>query len=498
MARSPRSILALLERNGDATTRVLALAACLAVILGAKLWLIAVYGSSTPFWDQWSEPVTVYRPYLTGQLKLSELLAAHNEHRIFLARLIQLAVFAAEGRWDSIVQTVINAAVHTAAIGLVFHLLSRSLTLADTLLLALLTALIFALPFGWGNTLVGFQIAFYLLILLAPASLWILCSSTAWTPRWWFGTFLGIASYFTIASGALTLPAFMAIAALQLAFGIRRGSAEWLGLLVHAVIAAVIILDIPRLPPAAGSPTTAGQWLDIAVASMSWPISKPSWHPTLRALTVIAMYAPVIVLAQRLLARAVLPDDPRWVIVAIAGWVMLQFAVLLYGRGIVLQLRYYDILLLGPLASGAALLSLRSSAEGGWRTTGFACVWFLAIVIGIVQKARDDIPPDLAWWRDTDAARTANFTRFLATNDFSALANKPEFHIPYPSAEVLRDIASDPLVRGILPPELTNPGQVVRKNFALRQGPVLLPIGLGMFMMAGLLASRRRNCAGGT
>jgi hypothetical protein len=111
----------------------------------------------------------------------------------------------------------------------------------------------------------------------------------------------------------------------------------------------------------------------------------------------------------------------------------------------------------------------------------------------LVQKARYEIPPDLHWWHETDAARTSNLRNFLATNDFSALANKPQFHIPFPSAEFLRDVASDPRVRNILPPDLTSPEIARRGNFALRQGPLLFPIGLGLFMMAGLLASRRRT-----
>src|SRR5437868_3552495 len=92
--------------------RALAIAGALAIILGAKLWLIAGYGSSTPFWDEWVEPGTLFRPYLTGQLSIHNLLAAHNEHRIFLTRLVALALLVAEGHWDPIARTFVNAAIH--------------------------------------------------------------------------------------------------------------------------------------------------------------------------------------------------------------------------------------------------------------------------------------------------------------------------------------------------------------------------------------------------
>ena len=473
------------------------LAGCLAVILGAKLWLIAAYGSSTPFWDQWDEAAKLFRPYVTGDLKLADLFAAHNEHRIVLTRLLHLAQFALEGRWNPIGETLVNAAVHVAAIGLLVVMLSRTLDLTGTLLLACLAMLFFAPPFGWGNTLVGFQLQFYLLVLLGPVSLWVLYACAAWTPRWWLGTLLAAASYLTIASGALTLPAFIAVAVLQVACGERRGGKELLGLLAHAILAVVMILDIPVLPSGDADvmPKSLAGWFDIATLTASWPVSKPSWAPTLRALTALAIYAPVIVLLACLLKRKAPIRDPRWLQVAIACWAVVQVLAMLYGRGVsVLQSRYYDVILIAPLTSAAALLSLRSG--GALRGRGilvFTCIWFMAVVIGLGQKALGTIPDEFAWWRDTVQTRTQNLSRFLATGDFSAIAGKPRFHIPYPSAEYLRDVASDPVVRGFLPPELTDSTAPINKvnRYVLREGPLLIPVGLALLMIAGLLAGRR-------
>src|SRR5581483_7854844 len=103
--------------------RAFAVAGALAGILGAKLWLIAAYGSSTPFWDEWVEPVVLFRPYLTGGLSIHDLLAAHNEHRIFLTRLTALGLFLIQGRWDVVATTLVNAAIHVVAIGVVIVML---------------------------------------------------------------------------------------------------------------------------------------------------------------------------------------------------------------------------------------------------------------------------------------------------------------------------------------------------------------------------------------
>src|ERR1043165_168757 len=230
-----------------AGTRRLLIAASLLIILGAKICLIAVYGNGTPFWDQWdAEAVNLYSPYRAGTLRLSYLLAHHNEHRILLTRLIALAVFVASGRWDPILEMMVSALVHTVAIGLLLVMLSHILDRAGTALLACFCTIAFAVPFGWGNSLSAFQVQFYLLVLLGPLALLILYSAVAWSARWWLGTIVAFAAYFSIAPGALTLPAFTSLAIIQLALGRRAGRGEWLGVAVHVLLAAALIYDVPR------------------------------------------------------------------------------------------------------------------------------------------------------------------------------------------------------------------------------------------------------------
>jgi hypothetical protein len=480
----------------DVAGRWLVLAACVAAILGAKLWLIGAYGSNVPFWDQWDEGRTIYLPYLAGNLSLGDLFAAHNEHRITLTRLAHLAQFAVDPRWQPLLETIVNAAVHTLAIGIIVTLLARVLDQADVFLVAVFAALAFAVPFGWGNALSGFQLQFYLLILLAPASLAILAPSAAFSPRWWIGTFLGLLSYLTVASGALTLGAAAALALIQLLFGMRRGRSEWLGLTVHAALFAAMLWDIPRIPGHANlAPKSLTGLYEALMVAASWPIAKPNWTSLERAGAALVIYLPALVLAIRLLRARAPVADQRWFVVALAGWAALQLLTLAAGRGVsILEPRYFDLFLIAPLAGVAALLVNRADAQGRWRTvtTAFAAVWLLALVIGGGHKALSILPDELSAWRQQADARKANLSRFLTTGDFAALTNKPPFHIPYPSAERLREIVADPALRAILPPELMNrPEQANRlRTFALRQGPLLLPIGIALFLLAGLLAGR--------
>jgi hypothetical protein len=58
------------------------LLAMAAIILGSKFWLISVFGSPTPFEDQWdAEAAWLFKPYVEGTLRIGDLLAPHNEHR---------------------------------------------------------------------------------------------------------------------------------------------------------------------------------------------------------------------------------------------------------------------------------------------------------------------------------------------------------------------------------------------------------------------------------
>jgi len=71
----------------------LALAGCLAAVLGAKILLIARLGIPTPYWDQWdAEAAGLYLPWLEGRLDAAHWFAFHNEHRLVLTRAFLVGV----------------------------------------------------------------------------------------------------------------------------------------------------------------------------------------------------------------------------------------------------------------------------------------------------------------------------------------------------------------------------------------------------------------------
>ena len=467
----------------------LALAGCLAAVLGAKILLIARLGIPTPYWDQWdAEAAGLYLPWMEGRLDAAHWFAFHNEHRLVLTRASALALMRLTGSWDPIVQMLLNALVHVAAIGLLIALLGRLLDLARFLFLAAFTLLFFAVPFGWDNTLGGFQLQFYGLILLSVLSLHLI-GAPAWSARWGFGTLLAALAYFAMASGALILPAAIALATLQIAFGRRNGARELAGIALHAVITLALLRDALSFSPHATA--SIGAALDSLLVAASWPVAAASWPSILKIIPAALINAPVLVLALRLFRERPGLDDQRWFALALAVWLALQLLALSYGRpGGTPESRYSDIFLIGLVLNAAVWLHLLHTPSRG--LVFIASVWLFAVMLGAGQKATNNVIDGIAARVRTGQIQTENVKSFIATGDISHLAGKPLLHIPFPSAERLAGLLSDPRLRAILPPALTGAPEPRVKTVIMTHGPMLLPLGLALLMLAALAVYRRR------
>jgi hypothetical protein len=475
----------------DQFLRHIGIAGCLAAILGAKILLIARLGIPTPYWDQWdAEAVGLYLPYFSGTLGSERWLAFHNEHRILLTRANAMALLWLSGNWDPVLQMLLNAAIHFGAIALLVVLLGRLLDRTSLLLFLAFVTLLFATPLGWDNTLGGFQIQFYYLILLSLLSLDLLCGERAWSPRWLIGTLVAAAAYFSMASGALVLPAAVILTLAQRAVGQRSGARELTGLALHIALSFVLLGDALSFAPNQDvRADTIGQLINSLLLTASWPIAAASWPTVLRIVPAALIHAPLMIFAWRFLAQRSPIDDRRWFVIALSAWVAVQIFALSYGRmGGATESRYADIFLIGIALNGAALLYLLRNERGApssrWLIL-LPAIWLFAVMLGAGQKATNRAADGIAARYRTGQIQTENVKNFIATGDFAHLSGKPFLHIPFPSAERLRDLLSDPKLRAILPPALTGAPERNRLKLAvLSQGPLLLPLGLALLLIA--------------
>jgi hypothetical protein len=147
------------------------------LVLGARLWLIRDDGSSLPSSDHWvGEAASLYIPFADRCLTWRGMFAFHNEHRIFLTRVLNICLLLLNNQWDATLQTVVNSTLDAAVALLTLLAVWRAIG-GELWYVALLVAVAFALPFSWVNTIGGFQSQFYFLALFSILAVWLMVTS---------------------------------------------------------------------------------------------------------------------------------------------------------------------------------------------------------------------------------------------------------------------------------------------------------------------------------
>jgi hypothetical protein len=199
--------------------------------------------------------------------------------------------------------------------------------------------------------------------------------------------------------------------------------------------------------------------------------------------------------------------DHRWLLLALTGWIMLNAASVAYGRAAVsITTRYLDLFEIGLLVDVACFLYLVSAYLALWRRRQLIAVafalWPIPILTGTTLTVVKHSLRDLAEQGEHAKAQTENLRIYLATGDIGVLQNKAKLDNPHPDATRLAMVVSQPVIRGLLPPALVGDASAARaqqrglarligrpiealKNFALRWGVLLIPVGLALFL-AGL------------
>jgi hypothetical protein len=490
---------------------------CALVVIGAKCWMIAGYGSPTPFWDQWdAEAAGLYPNFLSGTLNFSDLIAPHNEHRILMTRLWSLLLLELGGYWDPILQMVANTLILGAVVALFIAAFRPILDSRSWLVFALFSMVIFALPFGWENTLAGFNSQWYFLLLFTVSGLVVIIDAAAFALRWWLAVLLLILSYFCMAGGTLTVAAAFAVGVVQFIVGRRSGLRELLAL---AILAGLTVVMAHYTPVVAGhAPLKAhsvGQFLQALMGIMSWPASKVTTFIVWTTVCATLTQAPAwLMITDAIRIRPPLTDR-RWLAIALVGWVTLQALVMAYGRAAAgTAPRYLDLLAVGWLLNGACLLYLLSAypalRQQRRLAIGAIAAWLLPSLVGMTLNVGYSIR-DMAENGASGRAATENLRTYLDTGDVRALENKARLDIPYPDPQRLAMLASTPSIRALLPPALVGEGSSAHardrglaqftgrpiealKNIALQWGVLLIPAGLALFFV-GLTMQLRREQA---
>lgn len=445
----------------------------LLIVLGFKVRLINKFNPITPYWDQWdAEAARLYRPIIEGRFHVATLVSPHNEHRILFTRIINLAVLYAVGLWYPALQMVVNSFIHCAAIFVVVYLLTKCISLPVRGIPILFLTLLYVIPFDWQNTLSGFQSQFYLLIMFSTLAVHMTAKSKAFSGTWLLGLAFSVASYFNIASGALTAASSGAIMALQLAVGSRRNTArECLAVFICIGVSVIAVLGTPySLEVATYKVRSLHEFGIAAINQASYPFGAPYG---------LLQYIPSSILVVRVLAKQPRLPAYEWSVLALLVWLGSQIAAISYGRGnqlsAVTASRYDDVLIIGLSVNLSVTFYLLRNFWSRYFAahlgiTALSVRWLLVLLVMAAPFEAWALPFGRASFAEATAfgdaleRQTGTMEEFFRSGEtMSSLQGKI---IPYPDPQRLTTLASDPTIRSILHPALT--------SLPLRRG-LLLP-----------------------
>ena len=427
-------------------------------VFAAKLVLIAAYGTDVPYWDQWNaEAAMLVRPFVGGGDWWSMVFQPHNEHHIVGTRLLTVGLLAVNGQWDPLMEMVAGALISAASMSVLLWS-GRGLQPTARWLWAGILSLAGMLPFGWENTLCGFQSQVYLVVFGGILAL-AMAANGKGGGVWAMATAAALAAGFSMAGGFLLAGPFVILAVLCLISRPRQQTPALRWMASAVLLAAVAWWTRNPVPEhdvlrTADYPSFAGA----ATTNLAWPLS-PGW------LWFIPMMCPVLALAvRRWRCRAGPPLETLALI--LCAWGVAMAVVLAWSRGGQYPVgtdapsRYLDMLILVPVANALALLLLWQDAgekQGGRMLNAAGLAWMAAMVAGLgVAGFGGHAKPLIDRMSDpTLGART--LTRALRAGNGAILKDARPEALTYPDATVLWSLLQDPSIGRVLPASLQPP-----------------------------------------
>ena len=475
--------------------------ALFAFVFGMRAWLILVWGSPVPFWDQWNaEALGLFRPWLDGTLRWSDLFAAHNEHRIALTRVADLGLLLLDGHWNIWWQLLLNAALHaaTAAALAVFLRADRNAPVRTAWLLGL--AVLFSVPSGWQNALWGFQSQVYFGSLLAVLALACLLTGKPLRGRWWLGWLCALLALFAIGSGVLAAVAVLLVSAAGLLtpghvspagqipcttgedsrFGGTPGQWGLLAVLALVILGWFLRVEVPQHETLRAHSLT--QFGAVFVRCLGWPWVNSSW-------LWLVMQAPLVWFIAHLIRRRSPLNGGERLALGLGLLAGLHAVAVACSRGAGLVearplSRYQDPLLLGVAANLFVLLQFVPLRLSGRIA---ALVWSGILLAGLIPLTATNLSVNLPFKRAQDDASLAQVRSYLSAHDATVFTRDPEFTGPHPDPAVVRRVLDDPLLRPLLPVEFSKtsshpPGLIALGPWLALVGSVLLlGVAIGYF-----------------
>ena len=402
------------------------------------------------------------------------------------SRVTALLLIMANGLWDPVLQMIFSAVILVSISVFVLIVLGRNLDgFGYAVLAALLTALT-AVPYGYESVLMGMNTQFYCVILFSFLAMYLISREDRLSASSISGLVAGTLAYFSVVSGALVFLACFAVVAIRMFLGLTKGRQPWI---LAVLLLLAFVLALAFTPTIEGHKVlrahSANEFRDAYLAIESWPLLP---YLNLGALIV---NGPWILLAWRTLRRPAEAGNVAWVLLAFGLWNGLQFGALAFGRAsLISSSRYLDSAAFNVVLNYVCLAMLCD------RRRVIQLVWIGIVCTGLYVQSRP-VWMEVQNRLDTSLKQEANVKSFLATGHFLPGASGSDRSLPYPDADRLSNLLSDPRVKAFLPSNLqaAMPGEASRRDrlgvvrdLLLRSGPYLT--GCGLLLLSMLITGR--------
>lgn len=426
------------------------------IILVARWFVIARYGSSLPYWDQWGDEAgLLYRSWVSEHFDWRLLWRAHNEHRIFVSRVWALLLFSGnQEQWDPMVQAMANSAFIALSLAAAIAWCYRRFSRWEFLPVAVGIVAIAILPSGWGNTLVGFQSCFHFALVFSLLAIIRVATARAGTATIVIVVLASILALLSLAVGLLTVP----VIAFVLAIRLYTGSLSALDVTkMSAPLVLIFLVGLYFMPDVQGlgaaKPSNAAVFLQAFAIAASWPFAAPLG---------VLMWLPLVAWCCRT-AKTRTASLPDVAVAGVAAWALLICVGIAYSRGqqlVLIESRYTDLVAFAAVANAYFVVRCFNLSWPELRPVAkvlLASVVSAALLYGLEAKSRSYLDEMREWSGRTQVA-ASNVSRFLR-GDEQALKGKPQQYIPVPAAseEELASLLRAPAIRQFLPFTLLDP-----------------------------------------
>ena len=456
--------------------------------LGAQLWTVWLYGSPIPVWDQWYQADSIFRPWLEGHLRVSDLLAVDSNNRAVMTNLLDLFIIWLNGRWDPLLQMTVNAFIHAVfACGLAFCLwffLGRK----RGWLVCFLLMPFFALPYDGENAIFAYNSMWNFAGIFSLATVTGLGFARPGNWQWWIGLAAAILSLLTMASGLVAPLTAGGLIVLRMAKNRQMQKVDWV------TLSACVILTLLGTSmvgtPEYNRPLQAhsfGEFTAALTQNLNWPfLGIPGM------LFFIAF--PLVLLLVLYLRPNFQMARAAELILALALWSVLQSVIIAYGRANYLPFvtgsRYMDAFNILVIASLFAVVLLAQSGkyklirrcDGLWLPLVFAGIVFF----GLCRVSLIVVDNVLVATREWNLIAEERVQTFTATGNENDLFENPTVR---PDPKVTLSVLRDPKLQTILPavclPPASSPTPsriTPASQWLLRHSIAILSCGLILFV----------------